>query len=175
MSRRFGRQQKRKLTARVEGLEKECARLEREVALLRWSYRANQQAVLNTARVLGEYFCSLGPKVLALDSLQRMGDTWQHISRQPDFRMEESAAPFVERALVEVQHLPVLKCRAVLDELRGAVHYRFVFNGKEAGYAISQAAIMQQPGFKEAAKRNVAEAVARLFMDTEAPRQGGQA
>ena len=165
MSRRFGRQQKRKLLEQLTQAENKCARLEREAALIRHESYRNKEAVERTARVLGEYFFTLEPRTVELRELQRLGEYWR-VETKP-WVMDHLAPDFVLRSVGIIKALPVLKCRSLLDELHGAIHYRFTFNGKEAGYAISQSTIMQQPGFKEAARRNVAEAVTRLFMDTE--------
>lgn len=173
MSKRFGRQQKRKLQQRIRDLEMAHQMDRGLMDHMREKIGRYERTIERTARVLGEYFVTLDPAEIELRSLNKLADEWrvEHINyshHRSSFSVA-SASDFVEKAMIEIQLLPVLKCESFLDSLHGALHFRFTFNGKQAGYAISQSAIMQQPGFKEASRRNVAEAVTRAFMDTEVP------
>ena len=172
MSRRFGRQQRRRLTKQINDLEAKVVSLKHQLDELREIAKRNRRIVEDTANLLGRYFITFDPTDIELARLSDLADEWrvQHYNfsiydHRSAFEFS-SASAFMERSISAIQGLPVMKCKAFLDEIRGAVHFRFTFNGKTAGYAISQSAIMQNQGFKEAARNNVAEAVTRLFMDT---------
>ena len=173
MSKRFGRQQKRKLNATITELETRLADVKKQYRGLVELAARNKQIVDDTARVLGEHFITLDPTVIDLQYLRELGNEYRHTDRsyvRGGTLNDSLTSEYVERALCAIQHLPVLKCEAYLSEVRSAVHYMFTFNGKTAGYAIAQSVIAQQPGFKEQIRKNLSEAVTRMFMETEVPR-----
>lgn len=171
MSRRFGRQQKRKLKQALADLEHKNTDLKNQLSLLREFSKRNREIVEDTARLLGEHFITLEPTDIEIRDLKALPNEWAvqqyELSRCGSAFAQSSATEFMELALAKIQYLPVMKCDALLSELQSAVHFRFTFRGKTAGYAISQSAIMQTPHFKEVSRKHVADAVMRLFMDTE--------
>ncbi|MDP1931948.1 MAG: hypothetical protein Q8L60_10875 [Gammaproteobacteria bacterium] len=173
MSRRFGRQQKRSMRRQIEALEAQTQRLERDLRLSRTLAARNSQIVEDTARVLGRHFITLDPVVIELKRLHDLGDWFKCVveTHEPMLDASDKAGQFVSAALVDIQHLPVMKARAFLDDMRSATHFRFKFKGREVGYAVSQRTIAYQPGFKELVRRQIMEAAGRLFMDVEMPDQ----
>ncbi|AMM43534.1 hypothetical protein [Escherichia phage EC_OE_11] len=66
MSKRFGRNQKRKLSAQLAALQKEVNTLQKSVCELKEQNQLEKECIQLTQEVIGEYFPSLVPKKVAL-------------------------------------------------------------------------------------------------------------
>lgn len=66
MSKRFGRNQKRKLSAQLAALQKEVNTLQKSVCELKKQNQLEKECIQLTQEVIGEYFPSLIPKKMAL-------------------------------------------------------------------------------------------------------------
>jgi hypothetical protein len=171
MSKRFGRQQKRKLNATIAELETRLADVKKQYRGLAERAARNVQIVEDTARLFGEHFITLDPDDMELDTLRELGDEYRTAVRDlPSFGRITCpvTSDYAERTLLAIQSLPVLKCESYVNQLRHVIHYRFTFNGTVAGYAVSQEAISQQPGFKEQIRKNMSEVISQMFMEAEA-------
>ncbi|MDP2346752.1 MAG: hypothetical protein Q8N34_03395 [Gammaproteobacteria bacterium] len=174
MSRRFGRQQKRRLLQEIEwqreDIQQVVQMLRSAESMLDASRKERdryERIVIDTADLLGKYFITLNPTVIELKSLTDLGDYWTVVNQRVTPVSAAHAAEYVEEVIEHIQRLPVLRCRAILDDLEKLVHFRFTFNGKDAGYAISHSYFSKKQHHLPVVRRNVALAVGRLLVDTE--------
>ena len=152
MSKRFGRNQRRKMRKRIEHLESDN-RLKSTLM------QRNQRIVEDVARILGRYFVGLDPEFQEIKYIDQMFPGWRAMVKRDHF----NPGPIPMGEFVEMI-LPVLRGSRFIDDLRQQMHIRFVYDGTEVGYALDRQALLNMP--RDLAIRNLAEAMARQLADS---------
>lgn len=125
MSKRFGRQQKRKMRQRI-------AALEAKVQIVEMIGARNRQIVQDTAEVLGNFFMTLPTSCYEIKELDRLEYDW----RMPVVAGIGQAETFCEVAL------PILQGGTAVDQLRPHMHVRFKLAGHNVGYGIKPESLL---------------------------------
>lgn len=152
MSKRFGRNQKRRMREQIAQL-----RAERDInkdfyLQERARGERNRRIVEETAQVLGRHFCTLDPDCVEVRDLNQLVHGWRVMDEPPlecylDRDTElPTFATFTERVL------PILYGSVQADQLRRHVHIEFTYHGKMAGYGIDLDTLKLMPP-KVAAER----------------------
>lgn len=119
MSKRFGRNQKRKMREAITQAEAKVKDKNQEVLHLQKTHRANADAVALTEQILGEYFAGLPAKTLEMEHDQDF--VRLHCVKMPQafhsFCGNENAASLIEKLLI----LDTVKMEVYREDLRGAV------------------------------------------------------
>lgn len=171
MSKRFGRNQKRKLRAELEQAKRENDRLDAlldmeriEANLLRYSNNKLRHAVELTRDVLGNYFCSLQDATIDLPYPGSMVAIPHHERGLRDYDVDS----IVRETSFAVQYIDLVLPSLHKDKLRQATTVRVTHKDKGYAYAISDASIALLPR-DEVARRisiELAEYVARALKET---------
>ncbi len=163
MSKRFGRNQRRKLREELAQANKERHHWMHEYRKEREAGARNRETVEETARVLGSAFITLPPQCVEVEDVDRLAYGWRTCMDraipwvQPD-QSTPSACEFVDAVL------PVLLYNSTkrLDSLFSERHFRFTRGGRVMGYGISDNALgMLSP---KGAARRISEEVAAMIM-----------
>ncbi|WP_288365524.1 hypothetical protein [uncultured Marinobacter sp.] len=136
MSKRFGRNQKRKMREQLAA----CRAQNRQLQAL---MQRNKRIVEDTAEVLGNHFLTLDPYCIEVRTLDSVLPNW----RVPimDSNSHFMGAQGVPEMATFMEHvLPVLRGGSFQD-LQGRQHFRFTVSGHAAGYAIDLTALRQAP------------------------------
>lgn len=170
MSRRFGRNQRRRAReaiAAAEGrIENLSAALECDRALLASQRRKLGEAEAfqrEVAEIVGREAIIAGKPVCLDYEFARYGDSIEFVPKQsfPAISLLNSVEhAHVERVRSETLHL--LDVDVVADELRYQIHARVRLAGSQAGYAISASALRRMPEKKLVPK--IAEEIAVLLV-----------
>lgn len=119
MSKRFGRNQKRKMREAITQAEAKVKDKNQEVLHLQKMHRANADAVALTEQILGEYFAGLPAKTLEMEHEQDF--VRLHCVKMPQafhsFCGNENAVSLIEKLLI----LDTIKMEVYRKELREAV------------------------------------------------------
>ena len=140
MSRRFGRNQKRKLVAQVAYFERKADIANELLKSARGSVIAGNRAIQEMGRILGENYVGLEPMTQFVEELR---ENYRIPKRTPVpyvFRMADSRE-VREAVVATVMELQVFKCRSLLDEMTGDVHLRLMGPHGQLGYAITRNAM----------------------------------
>ena len=144
MSKRFGRNQKRKLRERAESLE---AALQREQGLRAYLARDRSIALATLAtveRILGQNFSGLPPRTIQLSHEPSSGKMWIHDMTVNQCRSASNAdKPIHERC--KIIEAALLHSRVDLSPLRQHVHILLQYeigDGIRSGYALSEQAFV---------------------------------
>lgn len=144
MSRRFGRNQKRRMRAELAAAQETGVKLERTISSIRAAGQDNEYAVKLTADILGQHFVALPPQQMKMSrgigqlvKLQKMEDP-----RCLTYAGAQDFAPQLCSALMELETFDV---SAHKNELRDMVHLRVQNQRGEWAYAISRAALENVP------------------------------
>ncbi|WP_343577965.1 hypothetical protein [Pseudomonas sp.] len=168
MSKRFGRNQKRKMRSRIEALDTAIAMDRGLLAHQTRLLNEKDDALQMVARVLGDYFIGLPVHTQQVDQLmERMRLPKRIPIRELMFQSNERIEHVVERAV------HVLDCFApehMVDELRNMQHIRIRSVHGDAAYAISEMAMRNAPPeyMAQMIGREVAEYVVRKIMPRRA-------
>lgn len=132
MSKRYGRQQKRKARealAKIEGANKALAK---RVEWLEYNRTYTEHVVSDMTKVFGKYFAGLAPKVI--NQFNTSPDFWE-IVEQKDYDSVplEQSARFVDECL-HILRLPCMKVH--LDYFKGMQHVVLSYNNKRVAYAV---------------------------------------
>ena len=131
MSKRFGRQQKRKMRASVE-------RLELDNKMIKHSSRRNDEIVRNTAEILGRHFCGLDPEIMGVSYAQEVIERGLRIHGCSRVDMGAVAFDHISEPSYIVEHLlPVIHAEHMEDNFDGSQHFKVSHGDKVVGYAIS--------------------------------------
>jgi hypothetical protein len=171
MSKRFGRNQRRKMREQAENLS---AALVREQGLLRHQsgvIARQREALDDVAATLGNYFAGLPAKTIEVERLLREIRLPAPI---PMAQLVYRPSEEIEQVVRHAVH--VLGCIApehVLDDLRGCMHVRVRTRYGDAAYALSDMAARTAP--REALIRQLSEELAIYIGRKVLPPQGGRA
>ena len=134
MSKRFGRQQKRRLKAQV-------AYLEGELATVRTLGETNRQIVADVAQTLGQHFVCLPPSSMRVTA---NADVVYMHKQIRDLGEALTTPPFHAAFVPHALH--VIKADVIdVDPIREAVHIRVDYPDGRAGYALSRMALEAIP------------------------------
>lgn len=162
MSKRFGRQQKRKMRAEIARLQASMENQSQSIELLRRSGRSMRDALEVTAAVLGEHFVGLPAQeqcVSRLDQPYKMPDRSYGLPATLDM---SSNIDLSEAVSFSVRRLDVMRADAITD-LQGAVHVRLTTPAGDYGYAVDPMVIHRMP--KWALIQHFSGEFARLLAD----------
>lgn len=138
MSKRYGRQQKRKARAQLEALESKYTEIEKKLLQTRDAARRDHQIVEDTAEVLGHYFVTLDPpefKLLQEHWSNDWPDDW-FISRfEPGLHSPHSAAQDYSELICRKIRASPMSLEPVFDRLRRYVHIKLTYNNQLVTYA----------------------------------------
>jgi len=142
MSRRFGRNQRRKLQAKVAFLERNLLRSQGHYQQAVKNGATNAEIIQETANLLGQHFCTLPAESVEVTSMGPYLEGY----------MMDRSITHSQNFMLEV--LPVLRGSAVIDDLSGMMHVRIEIDGHVAGYAISPKALAEMRYVSAARKLN---------------------
>lgn len=141
MGKRYGRNQKRKAREQIAMLSHENKAASERITLLRNKDWANQEAVKDTIRVLGEYFCTL-PEPVDIDVRHAL-DVINICNQGMELGCDQGRNA---GAISEILSLPIMRIGIHVDELRRATVARVFIRGSAiAELAISDRAIKIMP------------------------------
>jgi len=151
MSKRFGRNQKRKLLENIDFLNtisenqsktiieqgRTVLNFGKDVELLRKQMYENEYIVQETKRIFGQYFIALKPETVNLNTKDLPPEFAFHIQQDfecMDFRASgnDSSANLMRT----YKYLQTTKGKAYKEELRGMVHFYLQSTKGEVGYCI---------------------------------------
>lgn len=159
MSKRFGRNQKRAMRAKIAGLEFMAGLRKQEVAELRDDLRRANTVIERTAQVLGDHFATLPVQTLEVKEMQ---NSFKVSIFQPNrsYSIQDS----VMRALSAME-IDVYQASLHVDELRNIIHFRFVSESGQVGYGLSQQAWsrLREGQLQEMIEKQIAPEMARLL------------
>lgn len=161
MSRRHGRNRKRKDALEIKTLNECVTNQITKISLLHMSLARNKRIVENTARVLGPHFIALDPEVI------RQGNPHLEYWRTTPFEdfnyfSAEDSSNFVNE-VIRTLELPVMGFKAMRDELRSEMHFRIMYKDKYVGYAIKDSDLRNMP--KEVAIDIISREMARFVRE----------
>lgn len=149
MSRRFGRNQRRKMREQLELLQdgyNTCGRIlddrERKIKRQQAAYAELERVIQLTRRVLGNYFSTLPVQSTPCHHLP--DDEYARFSltpSSPDFLNDAQALNMMLRSV----ELAVLRGDTTFDALRQQAHIRFVSRAGEVAYAFTAGAFNHCP------------------------------
>ena len=116
MSKRFGRNQKRKLSAQLAALQKEVNTLQKSVCELKEQNQLEKECIQLTQEVIGEYFPSLVPKKVALR--ENLPFALSLMQTRDRFQTETDDLMFA------IHQLRGLEYTAQVDKLRNMLYVR---------------------------------------------------
>jgi hypothetical protein len=161
MSKRFGRNQKRRMREQIETLEKDLHNHKCWLYQERQLAARNREIVAETAHVLGRHFITLEPSDEVVQSLDALAGGWRAFQYLPDRSYSIEQIEPTSQTIMETV-LPVLWGSMHADHLSQFTHFRFTYAGKEVGYAITKEALgMLPPAWK--AKRIAGEMTRQLI------------
>lgn len=148
MSRRFGRQQKRKMRAQIAELESQLAQSQgwvnhhKEAAdLLRSRNYKLERAINLTARVLGDRFIALPPQEIPVRSVE----PYFRVPMAPQFVPEFLTHASPEEYCHRIQDLKTTMVSAELDQFRSCIHVALRTPAGEYRYATTLEALATMP------------------------------
>ena len=136
MSRRFGRNQKRAMRAKMIELERAVELLKLEAEMVRSQLRNANVIIERTAQVLGDHFVTLPLKTQELTGIPnrfKVSIFKPHLHRYAE--INEAVLDALEYINMDTHQTFVR-----IDELRGMVHMRCRSIGGDAAYALSDQA-----------------------------------
>lgn len=142
MSKRFGRNQKRRMRERIQDLESEVDTLKNEIRMLRRFGWENEYAVERTAQVLGSNFITLLPGITDADA--RDLDRWRHPIPSVLGASFSERAQFVHETIDYIE-ADLMKGNYRFDPLRRCIHLGIDFQGERVAYALSDYALQIAP------------------------------
>lgn len=172
MSKRFGRNQKRALKARIAELETDNERWQHRYDVLQELGERNRRIVNDTALVLGDHFLTLDPKTVELKHIDQLAYGWRvGVQKGPlpwswNPESHVSTDQFLEVAL------PILHGSVIADQLQHRMHFRLTYNGHAVGYAMDESAFQKAP--RDLVIRNVSAAMAEQLVSTYGYQSAGK-
>lgn len=165
MSKRFGRQQKRRMREEIERLEARAAWLERDLYHLREISRESRRAVELTASILGRYFVGLPVCPIESPSLSDLAGRIEmdsgHRYVDPGAFVQDFSGVSPTELTYAIQELTVIGMEAHLNRISGMMHARITFDDHPIGYAIDKKALLSLP--PKVACRMISEQVVPLL------------
>lgn len=141
MSKRFGRNQKRRAREHIERLEKELADVRASPSIL---FRENSRLKRDidlVRRALGPNSCLLEPVKQQMNSDPEPKMRTHAIRRRPPM-FEENISP---TAKIDDVTMDVLLASVNIDKWMNSLHFKFYFRDRTIGYAVSEEAVANIP------------------------------
>lgn len=159
MSRRFGRNQKRAMRAKIAGLEFMADLRQQEVAKLSSDLRDANTVVERTAQVLGDHFATLPAQTREVKEMQ---SSFQVSIFQPNRSYSIQGAVMHALSAMEID---VYQASLHVDDLRNMIHLRYASESGQVGYGLSQQAWLRlrEGELKEMIQKQIAPEMARLL------------
>lgn len=159
MSKRYGRQQKRKAALEIETLNEAVQRAIDKNMVLQMLSARNSQIVKDTARVLGPNFITLDAE--SVRQSNPLVERWRTSAYEElNVASVEDCAQYCAEAF-RVLDLPVMGFKSMRDEMRGQVHYRIKYDRIQVGYAIQMQTLQHMP--KDVAVRTIMREMVEQF------------
>lgn len=163
MSKRFGRNQKRRMREQIQQAEKRADLYQQWYRDLKMLSERDTQIVAETARVLGRHFMTLSPETQVVHHLDMMlqegwrvpyqkgiGDMWEMAGNAPSYQT------FMEVVL------PAMYGSAVADDLSQHMHFVIQYGGTKTAYAIQkESLLMLEP--RDAVRRIIEQMAEHLY------------
>lgn len=159
MSRRFGRNQKRAMRAKIADLENQNELKERKTEDLRNDLRLANTVIERTAQVLGDHFATLPVQTYEVKEMQ---SRFQVSIFRPNREYHMQRAVMDALNTVDVD---VYQASLHVDELRSMIHLRYASESGQVGYGLSQQAWMRlrEGQLQEMIEKQIAPEMARLL------------
>lgn len=159
MSRRFGRNQKRAMRAKIAGLESLNEQQSRKISDLRDDINQADTIIERTAQVLGDHFATLPVQTRVVKEMQR---SFQVSIFQPNRSYSIQGAVMHALSAMEID---VYQASLHVDELRSMIHLRYASESGQVGYGLSQQAWsrLRDGQIQEMLEKQIAPEMARLL------------
>lgn len=159
MSRRFGRNQKRAMRAKIAELEHQNGLKERKTEDLRNDLRLANTVIERTAQVLGDHFATLPVQTREVKEMQ---NSFQVSIFQPNRSYPIQGAVMHALSAMEID---VYQASLHVDELRNMIHLRYASESGQVGYGLSQQAWLRlrEGQLQEMIEKQIAPEMARLL------------
>lgn len=159
MSRRFGRNQKRAMRAKIAELEHQNDLKERKTEDLRNDLRLANTVIERTAQVLGDHFATLPVQT---HEVKEMQNSFQVSIFQPNRSYSIQGAVMHALSAMEID---VYQASLHVDELRNMIHLRYASESGQVGYGLSQQAWLRlrEGHLQEMIEKQIAPEMARLL------------
>lgn len=159
MSRRFGRNQKRAMRAKIADLECLTELQDKKIADLQNDNRLANKVIERTAQVLGDHFATLPVKTF---EVKEMLCNFQVSIFRPNREYH------IQRAVMDALNtvdVDVYRARLHVDELRSMIHLRYESESGQVGYGLSQQAWsrLREGQIQEMLEKQIAPEMARLL------------
>jgi hypothetical protein len=165
MSKRFGRNQKRKMKEQIETANAIAGRESELRHELEMIGDRNRRIVKDTARILGNYFISLEPSTKDVRYIHQLIEGIRIPKKQSiSFDLTKDFDTLQQAFFVE-QVLPVIYGSTHRDDLMDRIHYRIEYKGKKVGYALDQKSMDIIPN--DLLIDRIARTVAECFVERE--------
>lgn len=160
MSRRFGRNQKRAMRAKIADLEYVSELQNITIARLKMQLNEADTVIERTAQVLGDHFATLPVKT---HYVKDMLDRFQISIFEPERSWSMRAA--VMRSLTTLEIEPY-QASLHVDELRSMIHLRYASESGQVGYGLSDQAWknMRTGHLVELLEKQIASQMATLLV-----------
>lgn len=141
MSKRFGRNQRRKLAIENKSIKKELVDLKSMLKSVSNRNKQLEQIMDDTRRVLGNYFCTFDPTVVSCNN-----DVYNYYNISKDYEslQYENNLNDYQKLSFDIQTLAVMK-PVVIKKLKGITHIKLAYGNNNFGYAISDEMIRYMP------------------------------
>ena len=164
MSKRFGRQQKRKMREAIASAERGKELLKKRVDFVLSERAELRRTVDDVANILGAHFIGLEPETREIEHLQFLARGCYEVGVRSNVSAVNYNATAIQMSTMEFARwvLPILSGSSMQDELRNRDHYRFVYDGKQVGYAIERCEIDRMP--LEVLQRRIATEMSNMLV-----------
>ncbi len=146
MTKRFGRNQKRKMKAEIDSLNKTVEHKDKSIKNQKEYYRGLERAVEETTDILGAYFAGLPPKDMAVADKNFLDYGLRVVSKEINLAEYTHNNFIAEKTQTLTRTLDVLRLMpSRIDEVRDMVHFKAVYGREPIGYAIDRETIKRMP------------------------------
>lgn len=159
MSRRFGRNQKRAMRAKIAGLESLNEQQSKKISDLQNDNRLANTVIERTAQVLGDHFATLPVQT---HEVKEMQNSFQVSIFQPNRSYSIQGAVMHALSAMEID---VYQASLHVDELRNMIHLRYASESGQVGYGLSQQAWLRlrEGQLQEMIEKQIAPEMAKLL------------
>lgn len=159
MSRRFGRNQKRAMRAKIAGLESLNEQQSKKISDLHDDINQANTVIERTAQVLGDHFATLPVQTRVVKEMQ---SSFQVSIFQPNRSYSIQGAVMHALSAMEIY---VYQASLHVDELRSMIHFRYASESGQVGYGLSQQAWsrLREGQLQEMIEKQIAPEMARLL------------
>lgn len=156
MSKRFGRNQRRRMQAQIDTLKAEVLSQRRDLCAQERTVLEQNRAINLTREILGQYFAGLPPQVVETDEIRETFCLPKPIRSS----LQEEAAQLT----ADLVTLDTLRSHVELDELQQMMHVRFFTRHGHVAYGHSYRAFHAMPVHETV--RTLSEEMARMLANS---------